>query len=270
MNHAIHKMSGWSGVGVLVLMAFGFVGLARFFPPPSPALSPDRTAAFILGHATTIRWGMIVTMVAAVLLGVFAVAIAIQMRRIEGRFPVLSMVEFGLGMLFVLEFLYLLFFWQTATFRADRDPKLVELLNDMGWIPFVGLTGTAAVQVAAFGLAILIDPRPVPVFPRWLGYCNLWVALIFCAGTFNVFFKTGPLAWNGVLSWWFPVSVFAIWLVIVTIYLRKAIASHIDETDRTDGSSPGAHAGYAPSHAELAAEVAHLRIQVGQLLSRAD
>ncbi|BDB43987.1 hypothetical protein [Mycobacterium kiyosense] len=72
-------------------------------------------------------------MAAAVFLGVLAVEIAVQMRRIEGRFPALAMIEFGFGMLFVLEFLYLLFFWQTATFRADRDPKLVELLNDMAW-----------------------------------------------------------------------------------------------------------------------------------------
>ncbi|MCX2930093.1 hypothetical protein ORI20_07400 [Mycobacterium sp. CVI_P3] len=258
MSRTIHRAAGWSGAGVLVLMAFGFVGLARFFPPPSPALSADQTTAIIIGHATTIRWGMIVTMVAAVLLGIFAVSIAVQMRRIEGRFPILSMTEFGLGMLFVLEFLYLLFFWQTATFRADRDPQLIELLNDMAWIPFVGLTGTAAVQVAAFGVAILIDRRPVPVFPRWLGYGNLWVALIFCAGTFNVFFKTGPLAWNGVLSWWLPVVVFALWLIVVTVYLRRAIETHIDEVD----------ADKTPSVAELAATIADLQRQVGQLHSR--
>ena len=167
----------------------------------------------------------------------------------------------------MLEFLYLLFFWQTATFRADRDPKLVELLNDMAWIPFVGLTGTAATQVAAFGVAILIDHRPIPVFPRWLGYCNLWVALIFCVGTFNVFFKTGPLAWNGLLSWWLPVLVFAVWLVVVTVYLLKAIDSHINETDAL--AAPATVASEtAPSHAELAIEVADLRVQVTHLLSR--
>lgn len=256
MSRSIHRAAGWSGAGVLVLMAIGFVGLARFFPPPSPALSAEQTAAIILGHASFIRWGMILTMVAAVLLGIFAVSIAVQMRRIEGRFPILSMTEFGLGMLFVLEFLYLLFFWQTATFRADRDPKLIELLNDMAWIPFVGLTGTAAVQVACFGVAILIDRRPVPVFPRWLGYCNLWVALIFCAGTFNVFFKTGPLAWNGLLAWWLPVLVFAVWLVLVTIYLRKAIDSHIAEADA------------APSNAELAVQIGDLRSELSELLSQ--
>ncbi|EHB55481.1 hypothetical protein MycrhDRAFT_2675 [Mycolicibacterium rhodesiae JS60] len=260
MSRLIHRAAGWSGAGVLVLMAIGFVGLARFFPPPSPALSAEQTTAIIIGHASFIRWGMILTMVAAVLLGIFAVSIAVQMRRIEGRFPILSMTEFGLGMLFVLEFLYLLFFWQTATFRADRDPKLIELLNDMAWIPFVGLTGTAAVQVACFGVAILIDRRPVPVFPRWLGYCNLWVALIFCAGTFNVFFKTGPLAWNGLLAWWLPVLVFAVWLVIVTIYLRKAIESHIDET----------YARPAPSNAELAEQIDDLQRQLGQLLSQSE
>ena len=258
MSRLIHRAAGWSGAGVLVLMAIGFVGLARFFPPPSPALSAEQTASFIIGHATLIRWGMILTMIAAALLGIFAVSIAVQMRRIEGRYPILSMTEFGLGMLFVLEFLYLLFFWQTATFRADRDPKLVELLNDMAWIPFVGLTGTAAVQVACFGVAILIDRRAAPLFPRWLGYCNLWVALIFCAGTFNVFFKSGPLAWNGILAWWLPVIVFAVWLIVVTIYLRKAIESDIDEADT----------GTNPSNAELAVQVGELQGQLRQLLSQ--
>ena len=221
-------------------MALGFVGLARFFPPPSPALSAEETAALILGDSNTIRWGMIVTMAAAVLLGVFAVVIAIQIRRIEGRFPVLSMIEFGLGMLFVLEFLYLLFFWQTATFRADRDAKLIELLNDMAWIPFVGLTGTAAVQVAAFGVAILIDRRTVPVFPRWLGYCNL------LGGTDLLRRHVQRLLQNRstrvernpvVVA---PVLVFAMWLVVVSVYLLKAIDSHISEatTRNTAGQRP--------------------------------
>jgi hypothetical protein len=254
-NPTVQKCCVWSGIGCLMLMVIGFVGLARFFPPPSPALSAPEIARLFTDDAATIRWGMILTMAAAVLLGIFAVAIAIQMRRIEGPVPALAMIEFGLGMLFVLEFLYLLFFWQTATFRADRAPELIQLLNDMAWIPFVGLTGTAAVQVGVFGAAILIDRRPVPLFPRWLGYFNIWVGLIFCAGTFNVFFKTGPLAWNGLLAWWVPVPVFAVWIIVVTVYLLRAVDSHLDEL-RASGSQL--------STAQLAAEIAELRTLVGQ------
>ncbi|GLB93525.1 hypothetical protein Mkiyose1665_03070 [Mycobacterium kiyosense] len=271
----MHKFCAWSGIVCLVLMVAGFIGLARFFPPPSPALTTAETTRFILDHTTTIRWGMVVTMAAAVFLGVLAVEIAVQMRRIEGRFPALAMIEFGFGMLFVLEFLYLLFFWQTATFRADRDPKLVELLNDMAWIPFVGLTGTAAAQVAAFGVAILIDRRPTPVFPRWLGYVNLWTAMIFCAGTFNVFFKRGPLAWNGLLAWWLPVVVFGVWLVLVSVYLIRAVQSHLAEVGAEENVEKNVATGSrardrgTPTHAELAAQIAQLQAQVGELRDKA-
>lgn len=264
MNRTVHKLCAWSGIGCLVLMATGFVGLARFFPPPAPSLNAQETTRIIIDHAAAIRWGMILTMAAAVLLGVFAVEIAIQIRRIEGNYPVLALIEFGLGMLFVLEFLYLLFFWQTATFRADRAPQLIELLNDMAWIPFVGLTGTAVLQVSAFAIAIFLDRRPTPVFPRWLGYYNLWVALIFCAGTFNVFFKNGPLAWNGFLAWWLPVIVYATWLIINSVYLLRAIDSHIAEIDASDAAQESG----APSNAALAADVARLQAQLDQILSR--
>src|SRR5262245_20202540 len=73
MNRTVHKLCAWSGIGCLVLMAIGFVGLARFFPPPAPSLSAEETTRIIIDHAATIRWGMILTMAAAVLLGVMAV-----------------------------------------------------------------------------------------------------------------------------------------------------------------------------------------------------
>ena len=133
------------------------------------------------------------------------------------------MIEFGSGALFVLEFIYLIFFWQTATFRVDRAPELIQLLNDMAWIPFVGITATAATQVVCFGIAVLIDRRERPIFPRWLGYYNLWVALMFTPGTFNVFFHNGPLAWNGIIAWYLPLVVFATWMIVNPIYLSKAV-----------------------------------------------
>jgi hypothetical protein len=185
------------------------------------------------------------------------------MRRIEGRFPALSMIQFGLGAIFVLEFIYLLFFWQTATFRVDRAPELIQLLNDMAWIPFVGLTSTAVVQVACFGIAVLLDRRARPIFPRWLGYYNLWVALMFTPGTFTVFFKDGPLAWNGIVAWYLPLAVFASWLIINPIYLSKAV----DTMEQDEPVSGGAN--IASGNAYAAVEMSQLRADVDGLLARA-
>nr|WP_255525298.1 hypothetical protein [Mycolicibacterium sp. BK634] len=210
-------------------MVIGLVAIARFVPTPSPGQSAVETAQFIIENRTRIRWGMILGMFASSLLMTYAVSMAVHMRRIEGRFPALAMIQFGLGAIFVLEFIYLLFFWQTATFRVDRAPELIQLLNDMAWIPFVGLTSTAVVQVACFGIAVLMDRRERPIFPRWLGYYNLWVALMFTPGTFNVFFKDGPLAWNGIIAWYIPLGVFATWLIINPFYLSKAVDTMADD-----------------------------------------
>jgi hypothetical protein len=116
----------------------------------------------IIDHKDSIPLGMILTMAAASLFMPFVTEIALQMRRIEGRYRALALIQFGLGTLLVLEFIYLVFFWQTATFRVDRSPELIELLNDMSWIPFVGLSSTLVICVGAFGIAVLLDRVPNP------------------------------------------------------------------------------------------------------------
>jgi len=258
MNRTVHKFCAWSGVLLLIIMAVGFVLMAGYIPTRSPSQSATETAQFIIGNRTTIRWGMIVTMFSAALLQPFYTEIALQMRRIEGRYPALALIQFGLGTLLVLEFIYLIFFWQTATYRVERSPELIQLLNDMAWIPFVGLSSTVVLGVAVFGIAILLDRRCKPVFPRWLGYFNLWCALMFTPGTFNVFFHSGVLAWNGILAWYLPVAVFATWLVVVSIYLSKAV----DTMDLDTSVGPQT----TPADGD---ELARLRADVDQLLARA-
>ena len=258
MNRTVHKFCAWSGVLLLIIMAVGFVLMAGYIPTRSPSQSATETAQFIIGNRTTIRWGMIVTMFSAALLQPFYTEIALQMRRIEGRYPALALIQFGLGTLLVLEFIYLIFFWQTATYRVERSPELIQLLNDMAWIPFVGLSSTVVLGVAVFGIAILLDRRSKPVFPRWLGYFNLWCALMFTPGTFNVFFHSGVLAWNGILAWYLPVAVFATWLVVVSIYLSKAV----DTMDLDTSVAPQT----TPADGD---ELARLRTDVDQLLARA-
>lgn len=223
MNRTVHKLCAWSGVAALVVMGIGFVLLAGFIPTRSPSQSAAETAQFIVENRDKIRWGMILSMFAAALLQPFVTEIALQMRRTEGRYPALAMVQFGFGTLLVLEFIYLDFFWQAAAYRVDRAPELIQLLNDMSWIPFVGLSSTLVLGVGVFGVAILLERGPQRVFPRWLGYFNLWCALMFTPGTFNVFFHNGPMAWNGIIAWYIPVTVFAIWLVVTSIYLSKAV-----------------------------------------------
>jgi hypothetical protein len=238
MNRTVHKLCAWSGTLCLALMVVGFILFAGFIPARSASQSAQQTAQFLLENRDMIKWGLIISMFGASLLMPFAASMSIHMRRIEGRYPALAMTELGLGALFVLEFIYLIFFWQTATYRADRAPELIQLLDDMGWIPFVGMTSTVVLQVTVFGVAILLDRRERPVFPRWLGYYNLWVALMFLPGTFNVFYQTGPLSRNGIISWDIPLAVFATWLVITSFYLSRAVDTMEDDEPVTFAGTP--------------------------------
>ena len=40
-----------------------------------------------------------------------------------------------------------------------------------------------------------------------------------------MFFKTGPLAWDGIFVFWIPATVFVIQFVVNVVYLLKAIKS---------------------------------------------
>jgi hypothetical protein len=168
------------------------------------------------------------------------------------------------GTLFSLEFIYLIMFWQTAAFRADTSPELVRLLTDMGWIPFVGLTSTAVVMAFALGFSMLSDERAEPVFPRWAGYFNLWVAFMFTPGSLCVFFKTGPFAYNGLLAWYLPVAVFTVWMPLNTALCLRAIAAQEREHVALHGEPD---ARLEPE--DLARELAAVRQELARLSAQA-
>ena len=42
-------------------------------------------------------------------------------------------------------------------------------------------------------------------------------------GGLAVFFKDGPFAWNGIIGFYVPLTVFAIWVLVTTFVLTKAI-----------------------------------------------
>src|ERR1700730_16088673 len=110
----VQRLCAWSGLAAIVIMVIGMLPMAKFVPPPPPSWSASQTATFFAQHHNGIRGGMIVCMIASTLLMPFVVAIFLQMRRIEGKHPALAYIQLGLGTLFVLEFIYLLFFWEVA------------------------------------------------------------------------------------------------------------------------------------------------------------
>jgi hypothetical protein len=218
----------WSGVGFVVVFLLGFWVFAGFVPPPAPGASAEMIAARYAGNRTGIRIGLVLTMFASGLLCTWFAVISIQMRRIEGRRSVLAYAQMIAGAATVIEFLLPPMFWQAAAYRTDRSAETVRVLNDIGWLPFLGIISTALIQGYAFGAVILADRRAVPVLPRWLGYFQFWAVTLLAPGATIMFFQDGPLAWNGLFAWWMVLVAYCAWIVVTSIYLARAVKSDPD------------------------------------------
>jgi hypothetical protein len=211
--------------------------IAGFIPPPSPA-EPAAVAARFREHANSIRLGLVLCFYAGALCAPWIAAISVQLKRIEGRFSPLTYTQLALGACLPFEFIVPIYFWQTAAFRADRSPEIVQTLNDLGWLPFTGVVYTIVVQAIVIGIAVLMDKRAEPVFPRWFGYFSIWAALLFCPAGLDVSFKGGPLAWNGLIAWWVLLVTFFLWLITLSVLLFAAIRSQEAE-QRSQGAPVG-------------------------------
>jgi hypothetical protein len=76
------------------------------------------------------------------------------------------------------------------------------MLNDLGFILFNLTYSITSVQAIAAGLVGLADKSATPVFPRWVSWWAIFTGLSFIPITAMPFFKTGPLAWNGLITFW--------------------------------------------------------------------
>jgi hypothetical protein len=223
MNARNQRLCVWSSAVMIAFMLAGLL-VAGFLPLPKPSMTATEVAGLISDHTVRIRLGMLLVAIGAVFLGPFTSEIAVQMRRIEGAHAPMTLLQFGLGVLFVFEFILPCFVCLAATYRPERSPEITQALFDLCWLMFVGVVSTAVLECVAIAVVFLGDKREQPIFPRWVGWFNVWSALIFGFGGLCAFFKSGPLAWNGVLAFWIPLSIFGAWMGVMIWSVLQAVA----------------------------------------------
>jgi len=198
----------WGGIASMVILLIGMWAIADFVPPPGPDKSMDEIVGIYVDHGTKIRIGIIVACAGVTLLGPWSVAVAMQMKRIEGNLAPLAWSQVLLGALLLVEFYVPCVLWTAAAFRPEADPGFTYRIHDVASIMFVALPWTGMLQAILLAVAILQDRNQPPVFPRWLAYLSLWAALAFIPGGLNSLAHTGPIAWSGILAWWLGLAVF--------------------------------------------------------------
>lgn len=219
----------WCGPVFILLLFGGWGVLGGLLPPIPPASPPDLVAAAYGTDQVMHLVGLSLAMLGTFLSLPFFVVISMQMRRSELRLPFLAITQLLSGVVVAVVLLIPILFFIVTSFRPDRPPELTQLMNDLSyiclilpWPPIIG-------QVVPMALAIFNDHRTEPVFPRWLAYVNLWVAVFVLPANLLIFFKVGPFAWSGIFGFWVPAVVFGLWYLVVCWALLKAIAGEARE-----------------------------------------
>lgn len=223
MNKTTQQMCLWSAMVMGVLITVGWWLMANFVPPPSPAWSAERIAEMFQTNTFAIRTGMIFMIAGVGFFMPFIALISYHMRRMENAHPVLAYTQLLGGSMSVMIIIVPIMLWTTAAFRPERNPEITQMLNDASWF-IIGMTfSPGIIQNLSIGIATLADKSAKRVFPRWVAYVNFWMALGFLPAAFMTYFKVGPFAWDGLLSFWLPLVAFAIWFNVMFIAMMKAI-----------------------------------------------
>lgn len=219
----IHLLCAYSGLAFAFLTLIGIIVLARFFPPPSPALATPDVVALYAGNLTGVRLGMVSMMMGAGLFIPFTSLITHYLIRIEGRVGVISVMQIMGGYANMMLFFYPCLWWLTASFRPDRDVELIQMLHDAAWLQYLGALAPFLFMLASVAVAAFVDDDPEPVFPRWYGWFNLLAISAFLPDQLIFFFHSGPFAWSGLFGWWIPLFDFFGWILVTFYLLRKAV-----------------------------------------------
>lgn len=224
MNTTAMRVFVWSGVvlvGALILAQGLIMG---FVPGPSPALSPEALAQIFIERKANILGGALIQIICWSFYATWAIPIIIFMRKMEKGWPIFtyaSLVNVGGGWVF---FIFIPMTWAVIAFRAETlPPFVIQIMNDWVWFTWLYTWPSFSIWMFIIAAAIFCDHNAKPLYPRWVAFFNVWTGvLIFPAGLIG-FFKTGPFAYDGAISFWFAVFVFFGWMVGMTVMTFRAI-----------------------------------------------
>jgi hypothetical protein len=192
--------------------------------PPAANDTPAETVEFYAHNPNLVRFGLMLTSIGVSLIGPLTALITVQMLRMEhGRPPLLSILQAICGAVTWVMLLVPFILMNVAAFRPERSPELTQTLTDLSWILFLTPVAPFLIQNFSIGAAILADPAPTPVLPRWVGYANFWTGLLFVPAWLAYFFKSGPFAWQGIFVFYLGTVVYGTWALVMSWTLRRAV-----------------------------------------------
>ena len=224
-----HRMAVWCGAVTAVGMPLGWGIMSGFLIPPlSPSASALQVAEFFVEGALLLKVGLMLTLFSVAGILPMSAVLGDQMKRMEGARPVWAPTQLACATLTAWLLSSALIAFGTAAFRPDRDPQLIMLMHDLGWLNFVTPVSMIVLWMMVVGIAILSDKGRSPVMPRWVGYLSIWAALLSAPGFAALIFHSGPFAWSGLLVLWIPLVIFLVWWLTLLVHLLQAIREEVE------------------------------------------
>jgi hypothetical protein len=234
-------LSAWCGPAFLVTFVFFWGVLGKNLPNPSPALSAPELAARYANNLGEIRLGFIIAMISVCLYMPWCSYLSARLSQIEGRFPTLANLQLIGGALTVMVVSFSACFWAIAAFRPERNPELIQFATDTGWLIIDLQYACTTLQMVAFALAVLSDRKGqaagTPLMPGWACYLTIFCAVSFFPASLTGVLKTGPFAWDGIMSYYFPYFCWLCWEAIASGYMIKDIRRRMHEAQSAPAST---------------------------------
>jgi hypothetical protein len=234
------KHASWSGFVYIGFLMVGILPLAGFFPSQPPSWDAQQIAQVYEQNRMGIRLGMVLVLVGSMFYVPWTAILAQMISRVEGKPGILTYCQVIAGCTNVLLTAYPAGWWLIASYRPERSPEIVQLLNDIGWSQFLGVISPFYFVTISIAYAALADDDPNPIIPRWVGWFNIWFELTLLPLSIIFLFHHGPFAWNGVFGFYLPFAVFWIWFLVMTSTIRRSMhrIAELDEAAADRSAKP--------------------------------
>lgn len=221
IDPAVMRGLVWSGLALVAFTAVGFAWLMHMIMPPSPEESAAETLARVAEHQTSILIGAALVTFFWAFWVTWCAPLVVYIRRME-RAPALTfaaVANAGAGGAIIT---MIAVSWTVMAFRVENE-LVVQSFHDLGWFLFLYTWPGFGIFMWIVAVAILRDRSGNQVLPRWVAWYNLYAGFAMAPASFMGLFKDGPLAWDGVFTFWVVVIDFFAWMVVMSIVLLRRI-----------------------------------------------
>lgn len=218
MSRRLQVICAWCGPVAVVVACVGWL-IAGVLPLPLGSSSTTAEVVDFYEGGARVLFGLVIAQMGVCLVFPLIALIGYRMLRMEGRHPLLTMLQLVTGAATGVLLLLPMMLMAVIAFRPDRDPELTVTLNDLTWLLFITPIAPFIIQNLAIGAAILRDENRT--LPRWVAYVNFWVAASFLPDPLAYFFHGGPFSWRGVFVFWLALTSYSVFLVVMGAMLRR-------------------------------------------------